>query len=133
MILVQLIAESKKSIPASVWKDGFVTADVLSFGRYYIGIDTIPPVISANGLAKDSNMTGKKELRFRITDELSGIKSYEGIIDGNWTLFEYDLKSDRITYKFDGTRIKKGTKHTLLLKVTDNRDNTSIYKNSFTW
>jgi hypothetical protein len=38
-----------------------------------------------------------------------------------------------LIYRFDEKRLTKGTKHDLLLKVTDNKDNTSIYKCSFTW
>jgi hypothetical protein len=133
MLLIQLVADHRIAISRSVWTEGYISADVLAFGRYYIGIDTIPPVISANGLTNGVNLSGRKELRIRISDELSGIKSYEGTIDGNWALFEYDQKNDLLTYSFDDTRIKKGSKHNLLLKVTDNRDNVSTFKCSFTW
>ena len=68
-----------------------------------------------------------------IKDELSGIKSYEPSIDGNWALFEYDQKNDLLIYKFDETRITKGTKHNLFLRVTDNKDNFSTYNCNFTW
>ena len=38
-------------------------------------------------------------MKFRIYDELSGIKSYEGRINNNWILFEYDNKNDVIISK----------------------------------
>ena len=133
LLIIQLADDQKKNAVNSFWSDGYLTADVLSFGRFYIGIDTIAPVISAIGLVQDANLTGKKEIRIRITDELSGIKSYTPSIDGNWALFEYDQKNDMLIYKFDETRITKGTKHNLSLKVTDNKDNSSSYNCSFTW
>jgi len=133
LLIVQLADDQKKNAVNGFWSDGYLTADVLSFGRFYIGIDTIAPVISAIGLVQDANLTGKKEIRIRITDELSGIKSYIPSIDGNWALFEYDQKNDMLIYKFDETRITKGTKHNLSLKVTDNKDNSSSYNCSFTW
>ena len=133
LLLVQLADDQKKIAVNSFWSDGFLTADVLSFGRFYIGIDTVAPVISANELAQGANLTGKKEIRIRITDELSGIKSYDPSIDGNWALFEYDQKNDMLIYKFDETRITKRSKHNLILKVTDNKDNISTYKYNFTW
>jgi hypothetical protein len=133
LLLVQLADDQKKNAVNGFWSDGYLTADVLSFGRFYIGIDTVAPVISANELVQGANLTGKKEIRIRITDELSGIKSYDPSIDGNWALFEYDQKNDMLIYKFDETRITKGTKHNLSLKVTDNKDNSSLYKCSFTW
>ena len=133
MLIIQLGDDLKKSGLNSTWSAGYLSTEVLSFGRFYIGIDTVAPVISANGLVAGVNLTGKKEIRIKITDELSGIKSYEASIDGNWSLFEYDQKNDLLIYKFDETRITKGIKHNLSLRVTDNKDNFSIYKCSFTW
>jgi Peptidase family M23 len=133
MLLVRLDDDLNRVAATSIWTGAYLTADLLSFGRYYISIDTIAPVISANGLLNGANLTGKKEIKIRIKDELSGIKSYEPIIDGNWALFEYDQKNDLLVYKFDETRIKKGSEHTLSLKVIDNKDNSSIFKCNFTW
>ncbi|MGC1389847.1 MAG: hypothetical protein WA816_02325, partial [Bacteroidales bacterium] len=133
LLIVQLDDDQKKSAIKSIWAEGYLSAEVLSFGRFYIGIDTIAPVISPIGLLLGADLTGKKEIRIKITDNLSGIKSYEPLIDGNWALFEYDQKNDMLIYKFDETRIKKGSKHSLALKVTDNKDNSSTFKCNFTW
>ena len=133
MLLVRLDDELNRVAATSSWTGVYLTADLLAFGRYYIGIDTIAPNISVNGLVNGANLSGKKEIRIRIKDDLSGIKSYETTIDGNWALFEYDQKNDILVYKFDETRIKKGSEHTLSLKVTDNKDNSSIFKCNFTW
>jgi hypothetical protein len=133
LLIVQLDDDQKKSAIKSIWAEGYLSAEVLSFGRFYIGIDTIAPVISAIGLFQGADLTGKKEIRIKITDNLAGIKSYEPLIDGNWALFEYDQKNDMLVYKFDETRIVKGSKHSLSLKVTDNKDNSSTYKCNFTW
>lgn len=133
MLIVQLDDDQKNIGFNSVWSNGYLSADVLSFGRFYVGIDTIAPVISASGLVPDVNLSGKKEMRIKITDELSGIKSYVPMIDGNWALFDYDQKNDMLIYKFDEARIKKGSKHNLSLKVTDNKENSSIFKCNFTW
>jgi hypothetical protein len=133
MVIIQSGDDLKKIAMNSTWSEGYLKADVLSFGNYYIGIDTIAPEISAIGLIPGAILTGKTEMRIRITDDLSGIKSYEPIIDGNWALFEYDQKNDVLIYKFDRQRITQGTKHNLVLKVTDNKDNTSIYSCGFTW
>jgi hypothetical protein len=133
MLLIKLDDDMKKSAVSSKWTEGYLTADVLTFGNYYVGIDTIPPVISANGLLHSADLTGKNEMRIRITDDLSGIKSYEPAIDGQWALFEYDQKNDVLIYRFDDQRITKGIKHTLSLKVTDNKENMSALNCDFTW
>jgi hypothetical protein len=133
MLIVRLDDDQKMNGINGIWTDGYLSADVLAFGRFYIGIDTIAPVISAYGLAPGANLRGNKEIKIKITDELSGIKSYEPSIDGNWALFEYDQKNDMLIYRFDENRIKKGSDHKLVLKITDNKDNTSIYKCNFIW
>jgi murein DD-endopeptidase MepM/ murein hydrolase activator NlpD len=133
LLITEIDDKMKQSAVGGTFSDGFITADVLSFGSFAVAADTVPPVISANGLSEDSDLTGKKDIRIKITDDLSGIKGYIGTIDGNWALFEYDAKNDLIFYKFDPQRIKKGTKHKLFLVVTDNRDNSSSLTREFTW
>jgi hypothetical protein len=133
MLIVRLDDDQKMNGMNCFWANGYLSAEVLAFGRYFIGIDTIAPVIAANGLVSGANLRGNKEIRIKITDELSGIKSYEPSIDGNWALFEYDQKNDMLIYRFDENRIRKGINHKLVLKITDNKDNTSMFKCSFTW
>ena len=133
MLLVQVVDEKKKNTFNSTWSNGYLSAEVQSFGKFYIGIDTVPPVISANGLANRANLAGKNEIKITITDDYSGIKSYEPLIDGKWALFEYDQKNNLIIYRFDGRRITKGENHTLVLKVTDNTGNISVLSRNFTW
>jgi hypothetical protein len=133
MLIVQMSDDFKKSAINSSYSDGYVTGDILSFGMFFAGIDTVAPSIFANGLQSGSDLTGKSELRIKITDDLSGIKSYEPVLDGKWALFEYDQKNDVLVYRFDSARITKGTTHNLTLKVTDNKENQSVYSCDFKW
>jgi hypothetical protein len=133
MLLVQLGDDQKKNGFPSTWANGYLSAEVQSFGKFYIGIDTVPPAISSNGLVEGAVLTGKKEMKITITDDFSGIKSYEPSIDGKWALFEYDQKNNVIIYRFDERRITKGTKHTFLLKVADNTGNVAVLSRNFTW
>ena len=133
MLIVQYVDELKRNAIKSTWAESYLSAEVSSFGKFYIGIDTVAPVISANGLVNGAIITGRKELKINITDDFSGIKSYEPYIDGKWALFAYDQKNNVIIYSFDERRITKGLKHSLRLKVTDNTDNTSFYYCDFTW
>ncbi len=133
MLIAQIGDDRKKSAMISTWEEGYLKTEAYSFGNYYIGIDTIPPEISANGLVSGADITGKKEVRIRVTDDFSGIKSYEPKIDGKWVLFDYDLKNNLLVYKFDEHRITKGEKHNLSLTVTDNCGNSSYYICDFTW
>jgi hypothetical protein len=133
LLLVQMGDDFKKSALASTFAEGYVTADALSFGMFYAGIDTVPPFISANGFSSGADLSGRSEMRIRITDDLSGIREYQPLIDGKWALFEYDQKNDVLIYKFDPKRIVKGTKHEFSLKVTDNKDNQGVFSCEFMW
>lgn len=133
LLIIQIDENNKQSAVGGVLSDGFINADVQSFGNFAIGIDTIPPVISANGLISGTNLSDKNSVKIKITDDLSGIKSYRGTIDEKWALFEYDAKNDLLIYKFDPQRIIKGIKHKLSLSVSDNRDNYSLYNCEFYW
>jgi hypothetical protein len=133
MLIVQYVDELKRNALKSIWAESYLSAEVSSFGRFYIGIDTVAPVISTNGLVNGAVVMGRKELKINITDDFSGIKSYEPYIDGKWALFAYDQKNNVIIYTFDERKLTKGIKHSLMLKVTDNTDNTTVFNCDFTW
>jgi hypothetical protein len=133
MVIVQIADELKRTPIPSTWVNGILMANPASFGTFYVGIDTVPPVISVNGLVKGANLSGKTELRIKILDDFSGIKSYEPQVDGKWALFEYDQKNNVLIYRFDPKRITKGTKHSLSLTVDDNCGNESILELEFFW
>ncbi len=133
MLIVQTGDDDRRSAYNSFWKDGYLTAETTSFGNYSIDIDTVPPLINANGLLNDSNLKNKREIRIRIKDDLSGIKSYLPEIDGKWALFEYDQKNDVLIYRFDEKRIEKNSSHTLTLTVTDNKENVNRFSCNFEW
>lgn len=133
MLIVQRGDDNKMNPLTTIMVDGYLTAEASVFGDFFAGIDTIPPSISANGLLTETNLSGKKEMRIKITDDLSGIKLYEPEIDGNWALFDYDQKNDVLVYTFDEKRITHSSEHILKLKVTDNKDNVSYFNYNFTW
>jgi len=125
--------DRKRIAQNSTWENGFLAAEVMSLGDYYVDIDTIAPSIDPLGFSSGAVLTGKKTLKIKITDDFSGIRSYLPEIDGKWALFEYDQKNSLLTYEFDEKRIEKGNKHSLFLRVTDSKDNSATYKCSFTW
>lgn len=133
MIIIQISDGSGKIPYKTVWNNGTLSASPGTFGKFYVGIDSIAPDVSAQGFSAGANLSGRSSLRIRIKDNLSGIKSYEPLIDNKWALFEYDQKDEVLIYKFDPSRIKKGTTHSLVLKVTDNVDNTKVFSCDFTW
>ncbi|MCK4880446.1 MAG: M23 family metallopeptidase [Bacteroidales bacterium] len=115
------------------YRDGAVVAKLRNFGEYSVALDTIAPEIIPLNNSKRGDYSGRKQLRFTILDDLSGIENYEGYIDNQWALFEYDPKSNLLLYKFDLKRITKGSAHELELYVVDKKGNVNLLHTTFNW
>ena len=91
-------------------------------GTFYLKYDTFKPIIERIDI-KDNKIQAK------ITDELSGIQSYNGYIDGQWVNFYYDAKNDLITYRFD--EYCQPGEHNLKIVVTDAKGNMNTLTQHF--
>ena len=69
-------------------------------------------------------------IKITIIDELSGIKSYDGYLNGNWILFEYDYKTKKMFHNFNDGIVTEG-KNDLKVVVTDNVGNSTIFETQF--
>ena len=65
-----------------------------------------------------------------IYDELSGIKSYNGYLNGKWILMEYDNKTRKLTHYFDDGIVADGA-NDLKVVVMDNVGNSSTFETRF--
>jgi hypothetical protein len=131
-VIIVSVSDSGQLINAGgVYNNMWVTTSVLTFGNFAVTIDSIPPIIKPKSIKENKILTNRTKIEFIITDNLSGIATYTGTIDGNWVLFEYDAKTNTLFYNIDRKRIKTGKTHTLRLTVGDERRNTAEYKASF--
>lgn len=125
--------EEKYSSAGGEYSNGRLVASLRSFGEYAISMDTIAPeIIPFKGEAR-GDQSGRKNIRFTIRDDLSGIEKYEAYIDNHWALFEYDPKNERLTYTFDQDKISANKQHELELYVSDSQGNVNLYHSTFTW
>ena len=122
------IHKGKTSWIGGKYRKGWIDGDIRELGSYTIQQDTQSPVITPIG---KETWLSKRNLVFRLTDNLSGVATYRGEIDGRYALFEMSNKSV-ITYHFDRERLEKG-RHELVLTVTDACGNEAVYTYSFTW
>jgi hypothetical protein len=132
-VLVTVDEEGELNFMGGEINDGWIVTETRSFGQYAVAIDTAEPEIKPVNIPESLDMTGKSSIRFVVTDDLSGIQSYEGYINNEWALFEYDAKNDIVYYSFDPERITKGSSHELELYIIDNKDNISFYYTEFYW
>ena len=98
--------------------------------RYTLSIDTIAPYVKAINFKKDKWISDLKKLKLTIKDDISGVKSIQGTINGTWILLEHEPKNNTITYDFSDINFKSG-KHLLSIKVLDLNGNKYEYKTVF--
>lgn len=124
-----LIVNMGRSSQGGYFENGYVKAKPRNFGAFFIAIDTIPPTLTPINISNGKNMAGVSRMSFKLRDNLSGIKSFNGFIDGKWILMEFDTKSASLWHTFD-ERTSPG-KHTLEVIVTDMKDNNRNYSITF--
>lgn len=103
----------------STYSKGSMELKMKNFGDYAVLVDSIAPKVTM--LSK-----GKTKLVLRLSDEHTGIASYNAYIDGKWALCSIDAKN-RITYVYDSKRVKPG-EHTFRVVVSDACGNKTTYE-----
>ncbi|WP_276089993.1 M23 family metallopeptidase [Pedobacter sp. JY14-1] len=124
-----LIVNTNRVSQGGAYEDGYIKTSPRNFGSFFIALDTIAPSVSPLNISEGKRMAGLSKMSFRISDNLSGIKSFNGYIDGRWVLMEFDTKTAGLWHTFDENT--GPGKHRLELVVTDMKDNTRNYSITF--
>jgi len=104
--------KGKKYPSSAIYLNGYAKFSTKDFGTYYVELDTTKPKVKA------LNLNPTNSFRFYITDKGgSGIKTYNGYIDGKWFLLDWESKTGILKGKAK-EKLAKGA-HTLKLIVTD--------------
>jgi murein DD-endopeptidase MepM/ murein hydrolase activator NlpD len=111
------------------YENGYIMAAPRNFGSFYIAVDTIPPAIFPLNISEGKHMAAIPRINFKIRDNLSGIKSFNGYIDGKWVLMEFDTKTATLWHTFDD--LTGPGKHQLKLIVEDMKENSKTYSVNF--
>lgn len=106
------------------------TTKTRSLGTYTLARDTVPPRIRAKNFKDKQWLTNYRYLSLQISDDLSGIDTYNATLNGQWILMEYEPKTKTITYNFDD-KILNTTQCDLRVEVTDNVGNTAYFRSQF--
>lgn len=99
-------------------------------GDYKLFKDGMPPKIKIDKKIGGKWISQQNELQFTISDDLSGIKSYEGYLNGQWILLEYESKTKKLIHRFSDGIVGEG-KNDLKIVVTDNVGNSTIFETHF--
>lgn len=114
------------------YADGMLEVSCSKFGEYMVFFDTIPPRICPLNIANKQRIGHEKQIKFKLEDDTK-ISKYEGFIDNEWSLFEWDPKSSTLSYNLNASKTKKNSWHTLHLVISDDLNNKSEFKCEFFW
>jgi len=124
---IKLVMLCNQASIGGIYENGWLTSETKTFGTFSYAYDTIAPHIT---LVKSSKKINSKHfISFKIKDDLSGIKEYHVYLNNEWTIAEYDAKTEQLFCYFN-EQTPKG-KIELKIEVTDKVNNTKIYKNNF--
>ena len=110
-------------------KDSVFSAKVKTLGKYKLVTDTLAPKVS---IAKpiEGKWVSQDAIQLQISDAGSGIKTYNGFLNGQWVLFEYDNKTRTITHYFNDDFLLNGANE-LKVIVTDAMGNSTTFETHF--
>ncbi len=109
--------------------NGKVKFTTRNMGLFTLMIDSTPPVITAVYAKNGASYKKGNTLKFKATDNLSGIETYEALIDGNWVLLKYEPKKAILSHTLDDRTL--AGKHRFEIKVTDERKNIKTFSFEF--
>jgi len=106
------------------------TARTRNLGTYTLVKDTEPPSVKPKNFKEKEWLNNYSYLSIQIADDLSGIKTYDATLNGEWILMEYEPKRKPLTYNFDDKILNK-KECTLEVIVTDNVGNKTTFNSHF--
>ena len=101
-------------------------------GSYILSRDSIRPEVKPLNFSLNKDVSKQKTIRLRIYDNISGIKSYEVLINNKWALFEYEPKSNLIFHTIKDGIIKNG-ENSIDIKVKDGVGNETKMNSKVYW
>ena len=127
-LIVSVDAKGTPSAQGGDLRNDYIYATPKVLGAFTVMIDSTAPVINPLNIKQGQDLAKAHDIKIKISDYLSGIKSYRGTIDDKWVLMEYDAKNNLLTYHFDG--ISRGS-HIFKLEVKDARGNSAFLSTKF--
>ena len=111
-------ANGYKRFLGGEWEGNHIRFRTANLGTFVLAEDSVPPKIRPIRV-------NSHEIRFSISDDLSGINSFEAHVNGEWILMRYEYKQAVIwSEKLEDTPFEGE----ILLRVRDNAGNEAVYQ-----
>ncbi len=102
-----------------------LTARTSSFGTFCLVADMTPPTIRPQ-FEDGQDCRGRDRIAFRLSDNFSGVSSYNVYIDGKWVAIDYARSRAWVNLKAEG--ISGGKSHNIEIVVKDACGNTAKWQ-----
>ncbi|MGG7035498.1 MAG: M23 family metallopeptidase [Flavobacterium sp.] len=129
-IFIASVKNGKLSYNSTKLKENQWVIYTKNLGEFTLAKDLVSPTIKPSNFQEGQWLSNQLGLQLEINDNLSGIKTYNGYLNGKWILFEYDYKTKKIIHLFDNAFLVDG-KNELKVEVTDNVKNSAIFETYF--
>ena len=116
--IYQRSANGARSFVGGTWQGNRIQFKTRNFGSFVLAEDVVKPSISPIRVTSQG-------MRFTIKDNLSGIKSFEAYVNGEWVLMRYEHKQAVIWSEPLEGSLGKGP---VILRVTDQAGNVAEWK-----
>jgi hypothetical protein len=110
-------------------RDTTFSAKVKILGKYKLVTDTLAPKITISKPI-EGKWINQDTVQLQISDSGSGIKKYDGYLNGRWVLFEYDNKTNTIAHVFNDQFLLNGANE-LKVIVIDAMGNSTTFETRF--
>jgi len=126
----KLDRKGKPYFVSSKVEDNKWIAKSKTLGDFIISRDSISPKIVPLNFKNKQWLSNYSYLKFKITDDYSGIKSYRGEINGKWILLEHEPKNNTLIYDFDDLKFDEAL-HQLNIEAEDFAGNKTNFSADF--
>lgn len=99
-------------------------------GKFLLMTDTIAPKIYRPNFSEGNVLDKIDTITVHTSDDLSGIKEYNGYLNGKWILMDYDYKTKTLTHHLDDAIYEEG-KNDLKVVVADRMGNSTTFETHF--
>jgi murein DD-endopeptidase MepM/ murein hydrolase activator NlpD len=120
----------KLSYNKTYLKGKYYTLYTRNLGEFKLAKDSIAPVVKPLNFSEGKWLSTIPALEVAISDDFSGIQSFEGFLNNQWVLFEYDFKTNKLTHDFADNIVIEG-RNELKVIVVDNVGNSTIFETHF--
>lgn len=130
VFIARLDERNRPSAERTIYKNGNFTTRTRNLGRFTLIKDTIAPTLRPINFKNNATVTASV-LKVEVKDDLSGVESYSASLNGEWILFEYEPKTQTLTFNFSDIDTTKTDTYKLEMTAKDGVGNIQKLEVSF--